>query len=367
MGVSTTAGGPPSGRVWQRAVEQVLDRLQDDDLNMAELGILDHKRGDDLLPRLSEEPLTREPCTLALVHGSAPAIRLALDLVAVLVFLSRVLSPDWSAVLAVVAAWAGLRAVLIAVQAAAETAQHAKSVVRDLSSSLMSARGYEDDHMSPKLEVILLRLYTETLLHLVHSLRLLRQQPRILFHYGAWSHLQVEGDRVLRWNKRLLSAAEAEWRAARSSQTRSEITSPCAIKSTRHRSCVPVTVSPSFHGRADVVEAIEQALQPSLGAPDLRSMVLYGIGGVGKTQIALRYASLHRSSYEEILWVRAENAQAIAKSFDSIARHLEISENDSNQEGRDMGSATHRVKNWLQTTGETKASCSTSRTNRLVG
>ncbi|KAL8387138.1 hypothetical protein RB595_010129 [Gaeumannomyces hyphopodioides] len=352
MSVSTAAGGLPSGRVWQRAVEKVLDRLEDDDLDMAELGILDHKRGDYLLPRLSEEQLAREPGTLELVRSSAPAVRLALDLVAVMVFMSGVLSPDWFALLTVVAGWASLRALLIAAQAAAETARHVRSVVRDLSSSLLSARGYEDDHMSPRLEEILLRLHIEALSHLVCSARLLRQQPRILFHYRAWSRLQVEGDCVLRWNKRLLAAAEAEWRGARSNQTRNEITSPFVVKGIRHRSCVPITVSPRFHGREDAVKAIEKALQPSWGAPDLRSMVLYGIGGVGKTQIALRYTSLHRSSYEEILWVKAENAQSIQESFGVIAGHLELIGNNSSREGKDKSSATFKVKNWLQTTGK---------------
>ncbi|KAL8295899.1 hypothetical protein RB597_009060 [Gaeumannomyces tritici] len=353
MGVSTAAGGLSPGRVWRRAVEQVSDRLENDDLDVAELGILGYQRGDDLLPRLSEEQHTRESDTLEIVHSHAPAVRLALDLVAVMVFMSGVLSPDWPALLTVVAGWAGLRAVLIAVLAAAETARHVRSVVRDLSSSLLHARGYEDDRMSPGLEAILLRLYTETLTHLVCSARLLRRQPRIIFHYSAWSRLQVEGDCVLRLNKRLLAAAEAEWRAARNNQARNEITSPSVVRGTRHRSCVPVAVSPRFHGRENAIEAVEQALQPSWGAPGLRSLVLYGIGGVGKTQIALRYTSLHRSSYEEMLWVKAESAQSIQESFGAIARHLELIGDDANRESENESSAALKVKNWLQTTDKT--------------
>jgi hypothetical protein len=43
-------------------------------------------------------------------------------------------------------------------------------------------------------------------------------------------------------------------------------------------------------------------------------IVLHGMGGVGKTQIALQYAHLHRDSYTAVFWIDARNKGTMATS-----------------------------------------------------
>lgn len=79
-----------------------------------------------------------------------------------------------------------------------------------------------------------------------------------------------------------------------------------------------------FFGRDDDLEKIHEILAPS--TPGLRSIAIYGLGGVGKTQIALSYAYRHRSlkTFEAILWVNSETSLSLASSFTRIAIVLGI-------------------------------------------
>src|SRR3954465_9077639 len=50
---------------------------------------------------------------------------------------------------------------------------------------------------------------------------------------------------------------------------------------------LPVAKNKGFFGRSDILKTIDEHLYPSTGPAALRSLVLHGLGGVGKTQIAL--------------------------------------------------------------------------------
>lgn len=53
-----------------------------------------------------------------------------------------------------------------------------------------------------------------------------------------------------------------------------------------------------------------------------RRMVLGGIGGIGKTQLALAYAQEHHGSYESVFWLNAASEITLKDSFRSIAERL---------------------------------------------
>ena len=61
------------------------------------------------------------------------------------------------------------------------------------------------------------------------------------------------------------------------------------------------TLSPRFWGREDALKALQEVLSPEKKSHRLRTLALYGMGGVGKTQIALQYANRYRESYNTIL------------------------------------------------------------------
>ncbi|KAL2194472.1 hypothetical protein P885DRAFT_71243 [Corynascus similis CBS 632.67] len=86
---------------------------------------------------------------------------------------------------------------------------------------------------------------------------------------------------------------------------------------------VPYPRNDSFVGRADVLESLKQLLVKS--ASQARA-ALYGLGGIGKTQIALEYAyRLKRECSEmSVFWVHASNAERFRQAYTSIAQECRV-------------------------------------------
>ncbi|MFC5218787.1 FxSxx-COOH system tetratricopeptide repeat protein [Streptomyces coerulescens] len=59
--------------------------------------------------------------------------------------------------------------------------------------------------------------------------------------------------------------------------------------------------------------------------------VVHGLGGVGKTQLAVEYAYLYRSEYRFVAFVDAEDPGLMASQFASLARELGLAEVSSEQ------------------------------------
>jgi len=53
-----------------------------------------------------------------------------------------------------------------------------------------------------------------------------------------------------------------------------------------------------------------------------RVLVLGGIGGIGKTQLAITYAKRHRASYSSIFWLNATSPTTLKGSLRSLARRV---------------------------------------------
>ncbi|KAJ3531246.1 hypothetical protein NM208_g8962 [Fusarium decemcellulare] len=68
---------------------------------------------------------------------------------------------------------------------------------------------------------------------------------------------------------------------------------------------IPWEKNPQFYGRDNVLEDIHGNLRPKddAQAKGQLSCVIHGIGGVGKTQLALEYTYRYRSHYKYIFWI----------------------------------------------------------------
>ncbi|MGW0614760.1 FxSxx-COOH system tetratricopeptide repeat protein [Streptomyces sp. NPDC002788] len=77
--------------------------------------------------------------------------------------------------------------------------------------------------------------------------------------------------------------------------------------------------------------ALRQLRQHLTSAGDVTMEVVHGLGGVGKTQLAVEYAYRHLHKYRFVAFVDAEDPDLIASHFASLARELGLREVGSEQ------------------------------------
>ncbi|KAH7304982.1 P-loop containing nucleoside triphosphate hydrolase protein [Stachybotrys elegans] len=111
---------------------------------------------------------------------------------------------------------------------------------------------------------------------------------------------------------------------------------------------LPLLQNAKFTGRDDVLSRIQAFLHPKLPSKSTQSVALFGMGGVGKTQVALQYAYQYADTYDIIIWIAAETPITIGQSFREVAQGLHLCHEA--EELRDTAVAIQRVKNWLSTT-----------------
>jgi hypothetical protein len=84
--------------------------------------------------------------------------------------------------------------------------------------------------------------------------------------------------------------------------------------------------NPAFTGRADLLGQLPASLHPGQAAAVVQAQALHGLGGVGKTQLALEYAHRHAGDNDVVWWVAAEQPAAIPGQLVVLARRLGIPE-----------------------------------------
>ncbi|KAL7272990.1 hypothetical protein RUND412_004177 [Rhizina undulata] len=81
----------------------------------------------------------------------------------------------------------------------------------------------------------------------------------------------------------------------------------------------------NFCGRNDILGELHQILyRPKTPGndPSRETVVLYGMGGIGKSQIALEYAQRFGRYYTSIFWIDAENASRTTNSACKVVEQL---------------------------------------------
>jgi hypothetical protein len=84
----------------------------------------------------------------------------------------------------------------------------------------------------------------------------------------------------------------------------------------------------TFTGRADLLDQLHASLHPGQAAAvvQVQAQALHGLGGIGKTQLALEYAHRHAADYDLVWWVTAEQPATIPGQLVALARRLGIPE-----------------------------------------
>ena len=83
-----------------------------------------------------------------------------------------------------------------------------------------------------------------------------------------------------------------------------------------------------FTGRGATLELLRDKLAGG-GVAVVLAQALYGLGGVGKTQLALEYAHRFMADYDLVWWVPSERAEEISLSLAELARKMGLKVGDN--------------------------------------
>ena len=152
-----------------------------------------------------------------------------------------------------------------------------------------------------------------------------------------------------------------------------ELLQRIASESSEARTITTTVLTPrnkSFTGRDTVLQSIHSALNPNAtklepeyeeeeeekdevvedddNTRTMKTCVIRGVAGMGKTETALEYTYRYRKSYSHIFWIHAESDTALLESFFDIVRELGLSTEDQ--------SPTAMLRsglNWLRSSSKT--------------
>ena len=107
---------------------------------------------------------------------------------------------------------------------------------------------------------------------------------------------------------------------------------------------IPSRRTPFFVGRDEILSHLHDAFHANIVAEFAQVQVLSGLGGIGKTQIAIEYAYRYRNDYSAVLWLQAETSELLFADVVGLASVLKVPESNEQNQQR----VVEGVKRWLE-------------------
>ena len=99
---------------------------------------------------------------------------------------------------------------------------------------------------------------------------------------------------------------------------------PIAAQKQRRLYSVPVNTAETYTERQKLSTAVAEGLRVRHEKAIVPyALAIYGLGGTGKTQLALKYVEDYKDKYSPILWIDAKDMESVLSSYERCAGELQ--------------------------------------------
>ena len=110
---------------------------------------------------------------------------------------------------------------------------------------------------------------------------------------------------------------------------------------------LPLVKNTMFYDRNDITAKIAERFNTvNSEGVHVNAIALFGLGGVGKSQVALKFVHSKAQEFGMIGWIHSETATALAQSFTDLAVRLRLHGADPQHHAANRA----LVLSWLQKT-----------------
>ncbi len=107
---------------------------------------------------------------------------------------------------------------------------------------------------------------------------------------------------------------------------------------------VPYLRNPFFTGREEMLAHLYETFHAGTGTIAVTQQALCGLGGIGKTQLALEYVYRYCRHYQAIFWIKADTRENLLAELLTLAGVLHLPE----QSAQETAITLAAVKHWFQ-------------------
>lgn len=95
---------------------------------------------------------------------------------------------------------------------------------------------------------------------------------------------------------------------------------------------LPFASNPFFMGRDKMLQDLHTALSKNAAAAITQPQAVHGLGGVGKTQLAIEYAWQHQTDYDVVLWAAASSSGELHVNIAALTDLLHLRETETKEQ-----------------------------------